>query len=584
MKESKYSDEKCAQILVNVEIWAKGCQKHSEYKFLSRDAKKNLYNITSFFAELMYSYHNQSPDQWTETALNNILTEIYPYNLLVQASYYKAVEPVLTVFIKYLQSINIITFDRAQTLDNQLKKSASEMLQRYEKQNINNNTKNKQTLTTTTATANNNFKTKVALNDVYEGAQEIQDALASLMHIDNESFLHFKKSGRNDLCPCGSGEKYKKCCLPKAFKVDMAEKSTQSKVSPSKDKHVPTHDQWSQLYEVAKNIKLLAPWTFLRETDLITIMLPWQKEPVYCSVIGGGGECFGVGIYPGYESINGFYRMLNTSEDKFNEMLGFEQTCLMCYYGDSDELSPQDRKVLKDLNLRFRGRNEWIYFRSMEPGYFPWHINSEQADLLIQALQNFFAACTHLKDLEVNFDDDETLLRYYSPEKKLWVNTAVKMPPIPEVKHRLIVDDEKLLTKLKRKKCNNAKLEFELMYLPVPIQENETDRPRLPCFLLLADKIGGKAIDQQMNEDGEIERNILEMLAYYIVQFGRPLSIHVRNEHVGCYIADFCQKIGVELVENKGIPTVDHLLENMMTFMLKELTGQIDIDPNNSDN
>jgi preprotein translocase subunit SecA len=23
------------------------------------------------------------------------------------------------------------------------------------------------------------------------------------------------KVGRNDLCPCGSGKKYKKCCLPK---------------------------------------------------------------------------------------------------------------------------------------------------------------------------------------------------------------------------------------------------------------------------------------------------------------------------------------------------------------------------------
>ncbi|MCL2643763.1 MAG: SEC-C metal-binding domain-containing protein [Candidatus Bathyarchaeota archaeon] len=577
MRESKYSDEKCAQILTNVKVWTQDCQKHSEYKNLSRDAKKNLYNIASFFTELMYSFHNQSPEQWTETALNNILTEIYPYKLLVQASYYKAVEPALSVFIKYLQSINVINSDRAQALDNQLKKSAVEMFQRYEKQN--HNTKNKQTQKT-----NNKSKPKTASNETYEGAKEIQDALEALMHIDTEHFLRSKQPSRNDPCPCGSGEKYKKCCLHKTLNVTMAEKPSQSKATLSKDKHEPTHDQWGQLYEVAKNIKLLAPWTFLRETDLITIMLPWQKEPVYCSVIGGGGECFGVGIYPGYESINSFYRMLDTPEDKFNDMLGFEQTCLMCYYGDSDELSPKDREVLKALNLRFRGRNEWIYFRSMEPGYFPWYLNFEQADLLIQALQNFFAACTHLKDLEVNFDDDETLLRYYSPEKKLWVNTAVKMPPIPEVKHRLIVDDEKLFTNLKKKECNNAKLEFELMYMPIPVQENEKDRPRLPCFLLLADKIGGGAIDQHMTEDGDVERSILEMLSYYIVQFGRPLSIHVRNEHVGCYLADFCQKIGVEIVEGKGVPTVDHLLENMLSFMVKELSGQLNIDPNNSDN
>ena len=28
------------------------------------------------------------------------------------------------------------------------------------------------------------------------------------------------KLKRNDLCPCGSGKKYKKCCLPKEWEAD----------------------------------------------------------------------------------------------------------------------------------------------------------------------------------------------------------------------------------------------------------------------------------------------------------------------------------------------------------------------------
>src|ERR1035441_10607568 len=30
------------------------------------------------------------------------------------------------------------------------------------------------------------------------------------------------KAGRNDPCPCGSGKKYKKCCLPKDQLIPMA--------------------------------------------------------------------------------------------------------------------------------------------------------------------------------------------------------------------------------------------------------------------------------------------------------------------------------------------------------------------------
>ena len=30
---------------------------------------------------------------------------------------------------------------------------------------------------------------------------------------DSETFVKENKVGRNDPCPCGSGKKYKKCCL-----------------------------------------------------------------------------------------------------------------------------------------------------------------------------------------------------------------------------------------------------------------------------------------------------------------------------------------------------------------------------------
>ena len=31
--------------------------------------------------------------------------------------------------------------------------------------------------------------------------------------VHGDSGVHFEKLGRNDLCPCGSGKRFKKCCL-----------------------------------------------------------------------------------------------------------------------------------------------------------------------------------------------------------------------------------------------------------------------------------------------------------------------------------------------------------------------------------
>jgi len=337
----------------------------------------------------------------------------------------------------------------------------------------------------------------------------------------------------------------------------------------------PTLEQWKELYAVAQNIKRLAPWNFLWEADLITVMLPEHEEPVYCSVMGRGGECYAIGIYPGYQSIDAFYRLAASARDESNSpfsslVLGFEQDCLACHFGNREEVSAEDREVYSSLGLHFRGRDEWIYFRTMDPGYIPWHINAEQADLLIQSLQNFAMAVTYLlsEKIEVDFEGGETLLRFYSPEKELWLNTAVKMPPRPVVIPKLIVDNDILMTQLKKCKLNNAQLEFEATYLPAPIQENKSDRPRLPRLVLLLDKKSGRAIDQYMADiDEHIGVEILEMLTRYIKKFGKPMSINIRDDRTGRYIDDFCQKLGIKLVSGSKLPAVDKLLEGMLSFM-----------------
>src|ERR1039457_5988341 len=47
--------------------------------------------------------------------------------------------------------------------------------------------------------------------------------LSALDKCGNERTM---KAGRNDPCPCGSGKKYKKCCLPKDQLIPIDRKST----------------------------------------------------------------------------------------------------------------------------------------------------------------------------------------------------------------------------------------------------------------------------------------------------------------------------------------------------------------------
>ena len=332
----------------------------------------------------------------------------------------------------------------------------------------------------------------------------------------------------------------------------------------------PTMEQWNKLYEVAGLINKIAPWEHLWDSDLITIMLPGREEPVYCSVMGMLGECYAIGVFPGYQALGSLNRMRERDEDEPYFISGLEQMCLMCHFGDREEVTPKDREVYKALGLKFRGRNQWVYFRAMEPGFHPWFIDMEQADLLIQVLQNLVMAYKHLMsgELKVDFEGGESFLRFYSPEKELWLNTAAKVPSAPVDEAHLVIEDELLIARLKSQKKNNQILEYDLVYLPMPIQEHKEDRPYLPRLLMLADKKSGLPFGQNVMDAREgVENAVIDMLVKHIGKYGRPSAIYIRDERMERYVEDICHKLEIKLLQGKGMPVMNGLLEDMLGFM-----------------
>ena len=66
------------------------------------------------------------------------------------------------------------------------------------------------------------------------------------------------KIGRNDLCPCGSGKKYKKCCLAAdeaaARAARPAQPATVAARQPSLASYVQEHDERDELTEVSNAV------------------------------------------------------------------------------------------------------------------------------------------------------------------------------------------------------------------------------------------------------------------------------------------------------------------------------------------
>jgi len=339
-------------------------------------------------------------------------------------------------------------------------------------------------------------------------------------------------------------------------------------ILPAKEEAPVTHEQWEQIYEVTKNIRLLELWKCLHDSERITLLPPGRDEPVYPVVMGNGEMVYGIGIYPGYDSLRRLLEMMESPLREDDMSVGLAQNCINLYFGNREELDPQDRKIIKSLGLKFRGRNEWPYFRSMKPGFVPWYINSEEADLVIAALQNFVMAarCYGRGDVQVDFEDGETLLRFCGDKDDVWYNTAVIMPPAPFVVPKYVMTDDALLAQLKKEKKTDAKLGLGLTYLPGPVQENKNERPRVPQMAMMIELNSGIIVDCSVDDGGEsIGATMMDSLTRYITKYGRPASIVVPDDGTADCVSDFAEKLGVELTEDEKLSAIIKKFMGRMT-------------------
>lgn len=53
----------------------------------------------------------------------------------------------------------------------------------------------------------------IDLIDQEETSKEYKQMAEKLLNINTKPIVNIPKPGRNDPCPCGSGKKYKNCCM-----------------------------------------------------------------------------------------------------------------------------------------------------------------------------------------------------------------------------------------------------------------------------------------------------------------------------------------------------------------------------------
>jgi hypothetical protein len=213
--------------------------------------------------------------------------------------------------------------------------------------------------------------------------------------------------------------------------------------------------------------------------------------------MGAFGELFGLAVYMGGDGLK-TYHDLQAGTVKREDLL-YTQDCLLASFEDRKMLDSEDLAVIKQLGLKFRGRNAWPTFRSHVPGYYPWHLNGFETRFLAIAIEQ-------ARESALMVRNDDTLVKTVKKglypvripqtegNRRVWETQQLK-PATPTKQARKeeppfpMADGD--LRQLKKKKVQRGMLwEADLSFSPMPVRVGK-GRPFFPHLMLIVDRYSG---------------------------------------------------------------------------------------------
>src|SRR5438270_9628452 len=154
-------------------------------------------------------------------------------------------------------------------------------------------------------------------------------------------------------------------------------------------------DLWRGLYELASRVRAVAPWKWMEEIDIFGVEMPEDPGPLFVSVMGAIEEHYAVALYPGVEALTALWALHHNEHASPEQVLEIPQVQLS--FENREFLEPEDLRIIKQLGLKFRGKNAWPRFRSYRPGFAPWFLDKNEAAMLHVALQQLLDVAPRLQ-------------------------------------------------------------------------------------------------------------------------------------------------------------------------------------------
>lgn len=251
------------------------------------------------------------------------------------------------------------------------------------------------------------------------------------------------------------------------------------------------------------------------------------------------------------------------------EYVMFNQKNLTCYWGNREELSEKQRKIIKELGYKYRGKNQWLYFQSYEPGYYPYNLNQEEVVRMTEHLEPLEMAFTYYKEekIHIDFDKGDMFSFVYSADKETWHFGEEPLPFTSYHFGNLMITDDELLEELSKMPKGNYVLEADVRPMGAAVSDQKYDKPANPMMSILTEANSGMIISCDMNgpeEDAMV--GLAEAVIGFLSKAGAPMEIRVSNVIVEAALEQICETCNIKLRRVKKLSGIDEFWMMMKRY------------------
>lgn len=329
---------------------------------------------------------------------------------------------------------------------------------------------------------------------------------------------------------------------------------------------LPASDQWQSLYHTAAKMRDIVPRDMIDALAFTVIERAGNDEPLYANFYATGPELdrFGLNIYVGLNGLHKYFRILQAGDENTEQALVANQTSLNCYFGDMSELSAGDISAMQEASYTPDSDDSAICFRSYRPGYVPWYVEKDEADLLLLAMEQLIPALEEMAENNwtLDLENGQCLTRAYDCKTGLYHTALGFMPDVAFERDLLVLEDDLFVARLKKLPLSITTLEGDFIYILTPVSTYNGERLLFPCLCLFADHDLGTIADQRvLEEHDDVGESFLDLLIEYMQEHGRPRRILVREGAVFDWLEDLCKRCGITLEARQHLDIIDDFID-----------------------